>query len=162
MFLITSCKRDLKNLKCNYLCIFGFGEYKIKLLAKLASTKSVWRVWHRSHSPVWRVWIFPYVEPCTCSSCYHVGHISWLFHSAFKQVLLYIIFQNFTEAVMQFSTLVQKRQNDLLDRKQRESVMAAEQMLKKTLPMLSSALQTYAKYPQSAQAVVSMLYHAKC
>ena len=56
---------------------------------------------------------------------------------------------------MQFSKLVQKRQNDLLDRKQRESVMASEQMLKKTLPMLSSALQTYAKYPQSAEAVVS-------
>ena len=46
---------------------FVFGEYKIKSLAKLASTKSVWRVWNQSHSPTWRVWIFPYVEP-------------WVFH----------------------------------------------------------------------------------
>ena len=37
-FQITSCKRDLKTLNCNYLSIFGFGEYTIKLLAKLART----------------------------------------------------------------------------------------------------------------------------
>ena len=63
----TSCKGDLKILKCNYfvyISIFGFGEYKIKLLAKMASTKSVWRVWNRSHSPFWRVWFFPYVKHC--------------------------------------------------------------------------------------------------
>ena len=65
------------------------------------------------------------------------------------------LLQGFTESVMLLCGLADRRQHQLTHPQQRERIIAAMTTLRKSVPMLSSALQTYAKYPNNAQAKVS-------
>ncbi|XP_070540271.1 uncharacterized protein [Ptychodera flava] len=67
-------------------------------------------------------------------------------------------FKGFTEALLLLSNLTDKRQKELTNAKQRESVLSAMITLKKSAPMLSTAVQTYVKYPDSPQTKASKDY----
>ena len=68
--------------------------------------------------------------------------------------------QSFTEALMLLTSLTDKRQLDVASPRQRERIVVAVTMLRKCVPMLSSALQTYVKYPHNVQANVRSSYYA--
>ncbi|CAH1782849.1 unnamed protein product [Owenia fusiformis] len=62
-------------------------------------------------------------------------------------------FKGFTEAVMVLTKLADKRQRDLLHPRQRERLIMSMTVLKKSIPLLSNALQSYVKYPNNQQAI---------
>ena len=68
---------------------------------------------------------------------------------------------------MLLTNLLDKRQAELTHPGQRESLITLMTTLRKSGPMLSSALQTYVKYPDNPQAKVSksppgILFIAHC
>ncbi|XP_077992184.1 catenin alpha-like [Glandiceps talaboti] len=67
-------------------------------------------------------------------------------------------FKGFTEALMLLSNLTDKRQKELTNPKQREYVLSAMTALKKSAPMLSTAMQTYVKFPNNPQSKTSKDY----
>eukprot|EP00058_Branchiostoma_floridae_P022844 XP_002608334.1 hypothetical protein BRAFLDRAFT_91289 [Branchiostoma floridae] len=69
-------------------------------------------------------------------------------------------FKGFSEAVMLLANLTDKRQQELTNPRQRERTITAMMALKKSVPMLSTAMQTYVKYPNNPQAKASRDYVA--
>ncbi|CAH1257676.1 CTNNA1 [Branchiostoma lanceolatum] len=69
-------------------------------------------------------------------------------------------FKGFSEAVMLLANLTDKRQQELTNPRQRERTITAMMALKKSVPMLSTAMQTYVKYPDNPQAKASRDYVA--
>ena len=55
---------------------------------------------------------------------------------------------------MVLTNLVDKRQRDLTNPRQSEHILSALATMKKSVPMLSTALQTYVKYQQNTTAEV--------
>ncbi|XP_033755819.1 catenin alpha-like [Pecten maximus] len=64
-------------------------------------------------------------------------------------------FKSFTDAAAQLCTLANKRQKDLCHDRQREKVITSMALLKKSIPSMSVALQSFVKYPQNPQAQMS-------
>lgn len=64
--------------------------------------------------------------------------------------------QSFTESMMLLTSLTEKRQNDIANPRQRDRIVSSLLTMRKCVPMLSSALQTYVKFPHNNQAEVSM------
>ncbi|XP_069113867.1 uncharacterized protein [Argopecten irradians] len=64
-------------------------------------------------------------------------------------------FKSFTDAAAQLCTLANKRQKDLCQDRQREKVITSMALLKKSIPSMSVALQSFVKYPQNPQAQMS-------
>lgn len=65
-----------------------------------------------------------------------------------------LFFQVFTESLMLLIKLLDKRQVELVHPKQREALINHMATLRKLVPMLTGALQTYVKYPDNTQAKV--------
>ena len=63
--------------------------------------------------------------------------------------------QAFTEALMLLTSLTDKRQAEVASPRQRERMGVAMTTLRKCVPMMSTALQTFVKYPHNVQATVS-------
>ncbi|OWF53522.1 uncharacterized protein LOC110446295 isoform X2 [Mizuhopecten yessoensis] len=64
-------------------------------------------------------------------------------------------FKSFTDAAAQLCTHANKRQKDLCHDRQREKVITSMALLKKSIPSMSVALQSFVKYPQNPQAQMS-------
>ena len=58
---------------------------------------------------------------------------------------------------MLLAGLIERRQMELAHPLQRERLIVAMTTLKKSMPLLSTALQTYCKYPSNEQAMVRIL-----
>ena len=54
--------------------------------------------------------------------------------------------------------LVEKRQLQLIDQKQRRDLLSCMKLLKTSLPGISEALQNVTKYPSSTQAIVCLMF----
>ncbi|XP_006816421.1 uncharacterized protein LOC100368833 [Saccoglossus kowalevskii] len=67
-------------------------------------------------------------------------------------------FKGFSESLMLVSNLTDRRQRELTNPKQRERVLSAMAMLKKSAPMLSTSMQTFVKYPNNTQSKTSKDY----
>ena len=63
--------------------------------------------------------------------------------------------QSFTDELTELVSLLDKRQNNLIDPHQREHIIVAMTTLKKCVPMLNSSMQTFVKYPKNPQVLVS-------
>ena len=72
-------------------------------------------------------------------------------------VFVFLCMQGFTEAVMLLTNLIDKRQLELSDVRQRESLLLGLSTLKKCVPMINTSLQTFVKYPQNPQAKVIVI-----
>nr|XP_022344861.1 uncharacterized protein LOC111137616 isoform X2 [Crassostrea virginica] len=64
-------------------------------------------------------------------------------------------FKSFTDGATLLCSLAQKRQSELCQNRQRERIITALSLLKKSIPSLSVALQSYIKYPKNQQAQMS-------
>lgn len=64
------------------------------------------------------------------------------------------ILQSFTDGAALLCSLAQRRQAELCQNRQRERIITALSLLKKSIPSLSVALQSYIKYPKNQQAQV--------
>ncbi|XP_076104056.1 uncharacterized protein LOC143072834 isoform X1 [Mytilus galloprovincialis] len=67
-------------------------------------------------------------------------------------------FKSFTDTTSILTSLANKRQKDLCQDRQREKIITALNLLKKSIPSISVALQSCIKYPSNAQAHVSKSY----
>ena len=65
------------------------------------------------------------------------------------------VFQSLTDSVMLFANMADKRQLDLTSRIQRDAVVSAVTVLRRSVPLLSSAMQTFVKFPDNPQALVN-------
>ncbi|KAJ8312557.1 hypothetical protein KUTeg_009930 [Tegillarca granosa] len=70
-------------------------------------------------------------------------------------------FKNFTDSAALLTTLANKRQKDLSHDRQREKIIMALNLLKKSIPTVSVAMQSYVKYPNNPQAQTSKMYVIK-
>ncbi|XP_038071064.1 uncharacterized protein LOC119739970 [Patiria miniata] len=68
---------------------------------------------------------------------------------------LVVAFKAFTESVMTLSGLCDRRQQDLTQPQTKERILVAMDTLRKAVPTLSAAMQTYVKYHGSTQAKAS-------
>ncbi|XP_061197776.1 catenin alpha-2-like [Saccostrea echinata] len=64
-------------------------------------------------------------------------------------------FKSFTDGTTLLCSLAQKRQMELCQNHQRERIITALNLLKKSIPSMSVALQSYIKYPKNQQAQMS-------
>lgn len=64
-------------------------------------------------------------------------------------------FKSFTDGAALLCSLAQRRQAELCQNRQRERIITALSLLKKSIPSLSVALQSYIKYPKNQQAQMS-------
>ncbi|XP_056018067.1 uncharacterized protein LOC125679563 isoform X2 [Ostrea edulis] len=64
-------------------------------------------------------------------------------------------FKSFTDGTTLLCTLAEKRQMELCQNRQREKIITALSLLKKSIPSMSVALQGYIKYPKNQQAQMS-------
>ncbi|XP_064630098.1 uncharacterized protein LOC135488988 isoform X2 [Lineus longissimus] len=71
---------------------------------------------------------------------------------------LVLAFKGFTEALMLLSSLVETRQQELTNPRQRERLLIGMTLLRKSGPMLCSSMQTCVKYQQNPQALASKDY----
>ena len=62
---------------------------------------------------------------------------------------------------MLLAALVDRRQAELSHPLQRERLIVAMTTLKKSMPMLSTSMQTFCKYPNNEQALVSRNFTVK-
>ncbi|KAL5021150.1 hypothetical protein ScPMuIL_000305 [Solemya velum] len=67
-------------------------------------------------------------------------------------------FKSFTDAATLLTSLANKRQKDLTMGRQREKILTSLNMLKKSVPAISIALQNFIKYPSNTQAETSKSY----
>ncbi|XP_013384611.1 catenin alpha-1 isoform X2 [Lingula anatina] len=67
-------------------------------------------------------------------------------------------FKGFSESLMILTKLVEQRQKELTNPRQRERLISSMTVLKKAVPMLSTAMQTYVKYQTNNQAGTSRDY----
>ncbi|XP_074663184.1 uncharacterized protein LOC141915516 [Tubulanus polymorphus] len=71
---------------------------------------------------------------------------------------LVLAFKGLTESMLMLSSLIELRQQHLINTYQRDRLILTMSMLRKTSPMLSTAMQTYIKYPTNPQAKASKEY----
>ncbi|KAK2171973.1 hypothetical protein NP493_1009g01008 [Ridgeia piscesae] len=71
---------------------------------------------------------------------------------------LVVCFKSFTDELAELVSLLDKRQNNLIDPHQREHIIVAMTTLKKCVPMLKSSMQTFVKYPKNPQVLASREY----
>lgn len=68
-----------------------------------------------------------------------------------------MLYQSLVEATLLLSSLVNKRQIELSNPSQREALIDALTTLRKSVPLLNGAMNTYITYPENAQARVCYL-----
>lgn len=119
---------------------------------------------------LWLIQSIIVINVCNISDSWTIStYTGWHFfhwpatHAIFSEVISvksYKLFylQSFTDTASILTALANKRQKDLCQDRQRERIITALNLLKKSIPSMSAALQSCIKYPCNPQAQVSVQF----
>lgn len=116
--------------------------YNSETLVNLANISRVWI----EVGLLWLSFLFFYFCIYNIMLPSYASIVGWFLFSS--------ILQSFTDGAALLCSLAQRRQAELCQNRQRERIITALSLLKKSIPSLSVALQSYIKYPKNQQAQV--------